>query len=374
MKILHLISGGDNGGAKTHVITLLKELSKHADITLVCLLEENFAKEAREQGINVVVLKQNKRYKLDIVNRLVEMLKKDKYDILHCHGARANFLAMFIKKKYSIPTVSTIHSDYKFDFDNNLYKKIVYTTLNYFSLKRMDYFIAITNQFKKMLVDRGFKDNKIFVAYNGTRIVEKCYTLSKQEFLDRYNIEYDENKVYVGIAIRLHPVKGLPVFLKAAAKVLKTSSNIMFLIAGNGDEKHTEKCKEYVINNDLGDKIRFLGFVKDIDNFYNAIDINTLTSHSESFPYALLEGSLNKKATISSAVGGIPEMIIHEESGLLFEDNNYEQLAEYIIKLAEDKELRNRYSENLHNRVKNNFSDVDMAQSHIEIYNKILKN
>ncbi len=50
MKILHLISGGDDGGAKTHVITLLKELSKYEDITLVCMLEENFAKEAKKSG------------------------------------------------------------------------------------------------------------------------------------------------------------------------------------------------------------------------------------------------------------------------------------------------------------------------------------
>ncbi|GMQ60196.1 glycosyltransferase family 4 protein [Vallitalea sediminicola] len=374
MKILHLISGGDSGGAKTHVITLINELSKHADITLVCLLDEGFAKEAREKGIDVVVIKQNKRYKLDIVNRLVEMLKKDKYDILHCHGARANFLAMFIKRKYSIPTVSTIHSDYKSDFDNNLYKKIVYTTLNYFSLKHMDYFIAITNRFKKMLVERGFKDNKIFVSYNGIEIVEKEYSVSKQEFLGRYDIKYDVNKIYVGIVTRLHPVKGIPVFLKAAAKVVQTSSNIEFLIAGNGDEKHTEKYKEFVINNNLGDKIKFLGFIKDIDNFYNTLDINTLTSHSESFPYALLEGALNKKATISSAVGGIPEMIIHEDSGLLFEDSNYKQLAKDIMMLADDTDMRNKYSENMYNRIKNNFSDVNMAKSHLEIYKNILKN
>lgn len=374
MKILHLISGGDQGGAKTHVITLLRKLSKNVDITLVCLLEQEFAKEARDQGIDVIVMQQYKRYKLDIVKNLITMLEKDKYDILHCHGARANFIGMLVKKKYSIPTVSTIHSDYKLDFDNNLYKKIVYTTLNYFSLKHMDYFIAVTNQFKQMLVGRGFSQDKIFVTYNGIKITPRDYSMSKEEFLSRYDINYNQDKIYVGIATRLHPVKGIPVFLKAAEKVLRSNNDIMFLIAGNGDANYTKKYKEYVKTNNLEDKIIFLNFVRDIDNFYNAIDINVLTSHSESFPYALLEGGLNRKATICSRVGGIPEMIIHEQSGLLFEDNNHEELAQYIKRLADDEKSRLEYSDNLYNRIENNFSDKNMAKTHVEIYESILAN
>lgn len=372
MKILHLISGGDDGGAKTHVITLLKELSKYEDITLVCMLEENFAKEAKKAGIHVVVLKQEKRYNLQIVNQLVEMLK-DGYNLLHCHGARANFLGMFIKKKYKIPMVSTIHSDYRSDFDNNFYKKMVYTPLNYMSLKRMDYFIAITNQFKRMLVERRFKEDKIYVAYNGIAVEEKPSTVSREEFLKKYGLTYDPKTTYIGIVTRLHPVKGIPVFLKAAAKVLQKKTDIRFLIAGYGDEKHTEKYKDFVKSKGLEESIRFLGFVSNIDNFHGAIDINVLTSRSESFPYALLEGGLHRKATISSAVGGIPEMIEHGESGLLFEDNNHEALADDVEKLADNEALRRKLGDGLYKRIEDHFSDKKMALMHIDIYKDILQ-
>ncbi len=372
MKVLHLISGGDDGGAKTHVINLLKELSKYEDITLVCLLNENFAKEAKEAGIHVVILKQEKRYNLQIVNQLSEMLK-DGYNLLHCHGARANFVGMFIKKKHKIPMVSTIHSDYRLDFDNNFYKKMVYTPLNYISLKRMDYFIAITNQFKRMLVGRGFKEDKIYVAYNGIAIEEKPYRVSREEFLKRYGLVYDSKTTYIGIVTRLHPVKGIPVFLKAAAKVLQKKSDIAFLIAGYGDKKHTEKYKDFVKNKGLDQSIHFLGFVSDIDNFHGAIDINVLTSHSESFPYALLEGGLHRKATISSAVGGIPEMVEHGESGLLFEDNNHEALADDMERLTDNEALRITLGNGLHKRIEEHFSNEKMALMHINIYKNILK-
>lgn len=372
MKILHLISGGDDGGAKTHVITLLKELSQYEDITLVCLLDESFAKEAKEAGIHVVILKQEKRYNLQIVNQLVDHLK-DGYDLLHCHGARANFLGMFIKRKYKIPMVSTIHSDYRSDFDNNIYKKMVYTPLNYMSLKRMDYFIAITEQFKCMLVKRGFKEDKIYVAYNGIAVEEKPCPLTKEAFLEQYGLTYDKNIIYIGIVSRLHPVKGIPVFLNAAAKVRQRNTRIQFLIAGYGDDKHTEKYKDYVKQQGLEEVIHFLGFVKDIPSFHGAIDINVLTSHSESFPYALLEGGLHRKATITSAVGGIPEMIEHDKSGLLFEDGDHEALSHAMEKLADDEALRIALGDALFKRIQNHFSDKKMARMHVDIYEDILK-
>lgn len=370
MKILHLISGGDEGGAKTQIITLLKELSKQVDITLVCLVERNFADEARKQGINVVVMEQSKRYDLNIINNIVDMLNVD-YDILHCHGARANFLGVFIKRRINIPTVTTLHSDYKSDFDNNLYKKIVYTTLNYLSLKRMDYYIALSNKFKQELINRGFNKKNIYVAYNGVKIINNEYCCQREQFIDKYNIDFNDDTIIVGIATRLHPVKGIPVFINAAKKVLQRNDNIKFLIAGNGEQKFTNKYTQMVSNSGLEHNIIFLGYVKDMNSFYNAIDINVLTSHSEGMPYVLLEGGINKKATISSAVGGIPELI--KDAGMLFEDNDYNKLAKDIEILIKDEHKRIELGEALYKRIEEKFSDKSMVKSHIEIYTHILK-
>ncbi len=137
------------------------------------------------------------------------------------------FLVCLLKKKYKIPMVSTIHSDYRSDFDNNFYKKkMVYTPLNYMSLKRMDYFIAITNQFKRMLVERRFKEDKIYVAYNGIAVEEKPSTVSREEFLKKYGLTYDPKTTYIGIVTRLHPVKGIPVFSKSSSKGIAEKSQI----------------------------------------------------------------------------------------------------------------------------------------------------
>ena len=126
-------------------------------------------------------------------------------------------------------------------------------------------------------------------------------------------------------------------------------------------------------NKSLTDKIYMLGHVNDIDSFYNAIDINTLTSLSESFPYALLEGARMKKATISTDVGGISEMIKDGKTGYLVKTMDTKGLCEKILLLSENAQLRKKLGESFYNDTKNKFSDKKMALTHKQIYEKIIK-
>lgn len=132
--------------------------------------------------------------------------------------------------------LTTIHSDYKLDFKDNFYKKIVYTGLNSVALKRFDYYIAISNTFKEMLVSRGFKEDKIFTVYNGIDLESQMDIVSREEFLQRYNIDA-KNKIIVGIIARLDLVKDHETFIRAAHKVLQKEDNVVFLIAGTGNDE-----------------------------------------------------------------------------------------------------------------------------------------
>ena len=105
--MLHLISGGDVGGAKTHVLTLVKELQKTIPIKIICFMEGPFADEGRQMGIDIQVLEQERRYDLKVVDKLISIIEQDGFDIIHSHGARANFIARFIKSKIDIPCVTT---------------------------------------------------------------------------------------------------------------------------------------------------------------------------------------------------------------------------------------------------------------------------
>lgn len=375
MKILHFISGGDTGGAKTHVLTLLENLKKlNIDVELLCIMEGIFTEEARELGIPVTIIPQTKRYDLSVNKKILDYINSCGCDLVHCHGARANYISLFIMHSVKVPMITTLHSDYKLDFKDNVRKQMFYTPINSYALRRFDHILCVTQAFKNMLIDRGFKGDRIEVIYNGIDFKPELEYLDKERFYDRLHIKYNPNKKYIGIAARLYAVKGVDVFLKAANVLAKRCDKIDFVVLGDGDMWDT--CQSYVKDNNLEGRVYMAGQIMNsvvMNSFYKHIDVNTLSSYSESFPYALLEGARMKKATVATAVGGIPEMIESGKSGYLVPSGDYEAMADRFEELCNNDELRLKMGEAFYDRALNNFSVESMANTHINIYNKIIK-
>ena len=365
-----MISGGDTGGAKTHVFSLMSELPKMCDVKIVCFIKGQFFDELQDIDVDSELILQKSRFDLSVLDRLCEIIKNDGTDIVHAHGARANFIAAHLKRRVNIPVVTTVHSDYLLDFDG-LYKKVLFTALNVFSLKRLDYYIAVSSNFKNMLISRGFTPNSIYTVYNGMDYSKPMEYCSKEEFAKRIGIEYDESITYVGLIGRHDRVKGHDVFIKGAAKVLEKRKDVRFVIAGDGNGR--DELVKLIDSLGIKEYVTFAGFIKDIYSFINFIDINTLTSRCESFPYVLMEGARLKKPTVSSRVGGIPDLIEDGVTGCLFESENDGELALKILSLADDKALREKLGQSLYDRATGNFSNSSLAKSHVEIYNAILR-
>lgn len=109
MKVIHLISGGDTGGAKTHVHMLLQNLSQRIDVTMVCFTDGPFAQEAREKGIHTEIFPGNNIFR--VYRQLKRYILSGSYDLIHCHGARGNMMGALLGRGTGLPVVSTVHSD-----------------------------------------------------------------------------------------------------------------------------------------------------------------------------------------------------------------------------------------------------------------------
>lgn len=368
MKVLHLISGGDTGGAKTHIINLLCGLKDKVEVKLVCFIDGPFAEDLKKHGIDVEVIEQRSRFDFSVVNKLKDLIESENYEIVHSHGARANLISYFLKKKVKAKFITTVHSDYLLDFKDNFYKNIVFTNLNKFALKRFDNYIAVSDSFKDMLVSRGFDKDKIFTIYNGIFLEDRAIK-DKESYLKEKNIAY-KDKFIVGILARLDKVKDHETYLRAAREVLDKDKSVIFLIAGDGqDKEHLLSLRKEL---DLEDNVYFLGNEEHPYDFLNAIDINILCSLSESFPYVIMEGGSLKKATVASKVGGIPKIILDGETGRLFEKQDYKALAAHILQLKNNDDERKKLGENLYNRIIDNFTHIKMAEKHVDIYKKIV--
>ena len=110
-----------------------------------------------------------------------------------------------------------------------------------------------------------------------------------------------------------------------------------------------------------------------MDSFYHALDVNTLTSLSETFPYAITEGARMHCATIASDVGGIPYIIEHGVTGLLFHPQDAEALGACISRLAESRAMREQLGENLYEKASREFSIDATVGKQLEIYQTILR-
>ena len=368
MKAVHLISGGDTGGARTHVLLLIRALAERIPVRLVCLTPGEFYDDARDLNLPVVLLEQKKRTDLSVASRLRALLEEFDADLLHCHGARANFLAALIKRRIRIPTVTTVHSDYRRDFEDNLYKHIVYTALNSLSLRSFDYFLAVTDQFRTLLTGRNFSSERIFTVYNGLDFSAPRVTGEDQH---RKTWGVPGGAAVIGTIGRLARVKRHDVFVQAAAHLAPRHPETHFVIVGDGDEKRN--LERQVRDLGLQDRISFTGHIDEVDTALSLFDINVLTSESESFPYALLEGARMAKPTVATPVGGVPDLVSEGQTGLLVPVGEPKELADRIETLLQCPDLRQKLGSNLYDHARCNFSLEAMRDRHLDIYEQILR-
>ncbi|NLV86472.1 MAG: polysaccharide pyruvyl transferase CsaB [Clostridiales bacterium] len=368
MKVIHLISGGDTGGAKTHIHDLLAGISKNIDATLVCFMKGEFSDEAQALGINTVIMEGNP---LKAAKKLKTMIKKDGYDLIHSHGARGNFMASLLRRPCGIPVVTTVHSDPKLDYLGRPAAALVYGGLNSYALKRADYLVGVSDAMKELLIDRGFSPNKIFTIYNGVDFSVQVKNPDRLSYLRSLGLSCGEDSVVVGIAARLDPVKDVQTLIKGFAKAAESCDKLRLVIAGEGGEK--EKLMALAAELSVSDKICFAGWIDDIDSFFGALDINALTSLSETFPYAITEGARALLPTVSTRVGGVPMLINEGETGFLFAPRDYETLALRLKQLAQDKDLREKIGKAAYEKAKAEFSVEATTKTQINIYEEIIR-
>lgn len=369
MRVIHLIGGGDTGGAKTHVLHLLNKLNDSIDAQLVCFRKGDFSEDAAKMGIPIHVIDTGNP--LRGLRELKKLTAGQHIDIIHCHGARGNLMGNLLKHSVKAPVVTTVHSDYRLDYLGRPVARLSYGTTNLVALRRLNYYIGVSDPMRELLIDRGFPAGRIYTIYNGIDFKTPLKFRPKEEFLAELGLHYEPGDAVAGIVARLDPVKDHPTLLRAMKIACERCPQLKLVCAGDGDT--LKKLEELTRSLGLEDRVCFAGWVTDIPSFYNAIDINLLTSLSETFPYALTDGTRSHLATIASRVGGVPVLIDHGVNGLLFTPGDEKELARHLITLTEDPELRRTMGDRLYEKASKKLSLESMVACQLEIYESILQ-
>lgn len=156
----------------------------------------------------------------------------------------------------------------------------------------------------------------------------------------RASFQVSAATLLVGTVSRAEPVKGLPHLVEAAARVAAVRPDVRWLVVGGGSQMQQLQGLAKTLG--VVDRIVFEGVREDIPDLLQAMDIFVLPSLSEGLPLAALEAMASGRPVVCSRVGGLAELVSHEETGLLVPPGDSTALAEGVLRLLSDRDLRER--------------------------------
>jgi glycosyltransferase involved in cell wall biosynthesis len=300
---------------------------------------------------------------LQSIYKIKKELKGKKIDLVHSN-ATSVFIGAFYSSVFRIPHLWHVHEIIeKPERIAKIYPRIV----NFFSNKVVFNSKATEKHFIGLFPKISKKG---IVVYNGLK--RKIPYLTQEEIINFKQTHFNSNSSDKIITIigRISEIKGQKIAVSALKKIVNEFTNVKLIIIGSyvtGKNQYYIELLNMIDSYKLKQKVEFIDFKEDIWPYYDASDIILMPStEPESFGLVAAEGLLSKKNVIASNIGALPEIIIHEKTGLLFEPNDAEDLANKIVFLLRNDDIN--YGELGKNHVYNNFNTTQLKESFEKIY------
>ena len=271
-------------------------------------------------------------------------------DILHAHYASSygilGYLSRFKPFILSVWGSDIYHFPYKNTFNKWLLKLVI---------KNSDK-VCSTSIAMKQIIENEYKRFDVEVISFGVD-------------LDLFKPSHKSQEFNVGTIKSIESYNGIDCLIDAAKLVIEDyDKNIYFQIIGEGSLKKDmqQKAKDLQIE----DRIQFVGFVEheNVIKYYNNLSIFVAVSRRESFGVSVLEAASCEIPSITSNIGGLTEVNIHNETGIVIDPDDPNKLAEIIVKLYEQKELRLKLGKNARKRVAKKFNWKNNVIEMIKLY------
>lgn len=341
------------GGGHFSTLLLIKSLNRRLfNPVVVCSNENYFTDESRKLGAKVEIVKISKKitsiyrvrikynplslfnYVLHIVIaiiRIAHFIKKNNIHIVHPCDNLTRIIGGMAAKLTGRHAVCHVRDEL---VSNSFINRI----LKVFILLSMDKVIAVSDKIKKLLEGPGNISKKVVTIYNGVDLyLFNPDNVNGNSIREKLGVK--EGMVLIAIIGALIPLKG-HIILFRALKKLKDDGfiNIACLVVGSGPEDGG--LQNFIKENDLNENVFFVGFRKDIPCILSETDILVLPSFTEAFPRVVIEAMAMKVPVVATNVGGIPEAIENQKTGLLIPPGDTDALCSAIKLLVENPDMR----------------------------------
>jgi glycosyltransferase involved in cell wall biosynthesis len=365
--IFHLDDSKNLRGGERQLLYLSKELNK-LEIKNYIVSRKNSPIEIEAKKINTPVINLPYLFDWDIISSLILSFKIKKIakklnlkPIIHSHTGKTASIGLLASLFIGAPLVVHRRVDFKL---KGYLSKLKYNKANYI--------IAVSEAIKKILTENGINHSKITVI-NSSIDLEKIKIQDKNIVKGKISEIYkiNKNNIFIGSLIALVPHKDPLNLIRAAKYVIEKYRNVEFLICGEGELE--EKCEMEIKNLGISNNFHLLGYCDNNTEILNALDIFVLPSKEEGLGSVLIEAMAVGLPIVATDAGGIPEIIKNGINGIIVPKQNPKELAEALIKLIENENLRKELSQNAINYSKN-FSSKIMTKKTLEVYEKAIKN
>ncbi len=382
IKIAQIITRMDWGGSPDIVRLLCHGLDPEVfDITLIygrsthiSQINQQFLEQFKGWTRYIPQLQREINFLKDLAAllKIYAILRQGKFDLVQTHTAKAGILGRLAARLAGVKKI--VHCSHGHNFYGYFGfwgSKLVITIERFFD-RFSDKFIALTELEKSDMVNyRVTSAEKVVVVQSGLEI-EKYHC--PQEEINRLKEKWQlpAGAPVVGLVSRLEPVKG-PLFLVEAAKiVIAACPAVKFLVIGEGSlrKKMEEQCRE----SGLSGSFIFTGWQEHVEQLLGVLDILVLPSLNEAVGRIILEAAAYGVPAVATRVGGVPEIVNDQETGLLVPPQEAGGIARALIELLTNHEKWERLGRAAKEKVTTKYTAAEMIRSINNLYLELVKN
>ena len=372
MKKVMLIAEAMLGGIRQHVFDIARGLDKKEfEVYLIYSdnrADDKFFEEIDEVGKNVKLIKCNEMersiglHDMKAYKKVKQYIKEIKPDIVHCHSSKAGIVGRLAAKNCKVPLILYTPNAYAFQSPDlsDIKKKIYIYAERYLSRKACSMTINVSKgEMNKALEYKLDAPEKFTLIYNG---IPEIDLPDKEELKEKIGLK--KNVKYVGFTGRCAKQKDPMTFLEIARQVISRRDDTEFIYIGDGELQ--EQMQDWIINNNLTDKIHMLGFRNDSAEIVGAFDVYLSTALYEGLPYSMIEAMRAGVPIIATDCVGNNELVIEGNNGRLFQIGDNDKAEKLILNQIENKEIG---VEAVIETFKRNYSIDNMMSILTKIYN-----
>jgi len=382
-KVLRIINRLNVGGPTHNVAYLTKYLEPEFETMLVSGNIDSSSELSSDYiienlGIKPVIIPEMEReisWSKDraAYKKIKQIIQDFKPDIVHTHAAKAGALGRLAASNSGVKAIFHTFHGHVFHSYFGKVKTRIFIEIEKWLAKKSTKIITVSDLLKKELAEQfniAPKD-KIEVVYNGFDLSKFAKNIDEKRKYFREQFDIQDDDIAVGLIGRIVPVKNHPMFIEGFALALKKNPKLKAVIVGGGAESDIEALKKQTESLGIpSDKIVYTGWQKEMDVVVAGMEMLVQTSLNEGTPVAMVEAQAGSKPVISTEVGGVADTILDKKSGFLIPSQDAQALADKIIELAENEELRKKMGDIGLQFVSDRFTYQSLCKNMANLYNR----